>query len=361
MSTKDGKAIKIAGGGISGLAAAISLKSRGFEVEVFEKRKQVGGRFKGDLQGLENWTRKTDILEEIRDMGLGLDLSPPPLPPLYFMVNADQIYPVQFEQPLCYLVKRGTDPDSLDQAIYRRAQALDIPVRLGKALAPSEADIVATGPNSKKIFVVDVGIKFRTRHEDIAVALVDDKAAFRGYAYLLITRGYGCLCTVLFDRFHELRNQFELAQKIILERFPVQMDEVREVGGVGSFGMQDHFRASRMHVGEAAGLQDLLFGFGISSAMRSGVLAAECWETGKDYAAEAEMAFSGWQRASMVNRFLYEKMIKFKKGFKWFGPWLNEERNRAHFMHRAYQFSSKHRLLFPLAKKKMGKRYPGLI
>jgi len=52
--------IKILGAGLSGLTAGINLAKNGYEVEIFELRNDCGARFKGDLQGLENWSSKKD-------------------------------------------------------------------------------------------------------------------------------------------------------------------------------------------------------------------------------------------------------------------------------------------------------------
>ena len=46
--------IKIAGGGVAGLSAAISLKKFGFNPIIFEKNHVVGGNRHGDYEGLEN-------------------------------------------------------------------------------------------------------------------------------------------------------------------------------------------------------------------------------------------------------------------------------------------------------------------
>lgn len=50
--------IKILGAGLSGLSAAITLAKAGQPVDVFEVENEVGKRFRGDLEGLENWSEK---------------------------------------------------------------------------------------------------------------------------------------------------------------------------------------------------------------------------------------------------------------------------------------------------------------
>ena len=50
-SVMTSKSIKIAGGGIAGLTAAIQLKKYGFDPIVFEKDLQIGGSRLGDYEG----------------------------------------------------------------------------------------------------------------------------------------------------------------------------------------------------------------------------------------------------------------------------------------------------------------------
>ncbi len=356
------KHVTIAGAGISGMTTAICLQKLGYQARIYEKRNVIGGRFKGDLQGLENWTSRQDIIKEIEAAGLDMSLNPPtPLPPLYLLANGKTIYPIASSRPLCYLVKRGPDKDTLDQSLYRQVLNLKIPVYFGTKIKADDADIIATGPNSKKLFAVDLGVKFTTDHEDIAVAVVDNKAAYKGYAYLLISKGYGCLCTVLFDKFHLLRAQFEYAKNSVLKHFPIKMSDVREVGGVGSFATNDHHMNPKIHVGEAGGLQDFLFGFGIRSAIRSGVLAADCWANGLNYNLEAKRQFLSAQKAGLVNRYLFEKVGNFYGGYKWMVRWIRKNQNPGTFMNKAYHFTPIHQILYPFIKRSIKNRYTGIL
>ncbi len=65
--------IIICGAGPSGLTAAINLAESGFKVKVFEKNNDCGKRFHGDFQGLENWSSKEDILDEMNKMNISID------------------------------------------------------------------------------------------------------------------------------------------------------------------------------------------------------------------------------------------------------------------------------------------------
>jgi flavin-dependent dehydrogenase len=67
---------------------------------------------------------------------------------------------------------------------------------------------------------------------------------------------------------------------------------------------------NKMLVGETGGFQDLLWGFGIKNAVKSGFIAAKCILEGddcKDYYRNAGEYFKPNLNASVVNRFFWEK------------------------------------------------------
>jgi flavin-dependent dehydrogenase len=61
--------IKILGGGIAGLTAAINLKKAGRDVEVHE-RKTFCGKPSSDFESLENWTFNEDSLEFLKRINI---------------------------------------------------------------------------------------------------------------------------------------------------------------------------------------------------------------------------------------------------------------------------------------------------
>ena len=66
------KRIRILGGGIAGLTAAINLNKAGIAVEVHE-RKGYCGKHTSDFQFLENWTFDEDVLDLLRQMHIEAD------------------------------------------------------------------------------------------------------------------------------------------------------------------------------------------------------------------------------------------------------------------------------------------------
>ncbi|RLG17305.1 hypothetical protein DRN75_03820 [Nanoarchaeota archaeon] len=67
------KRVKILGAGLLGLTAAINLAKVGYDIDVFERNRDIGMRFHGDLQGLESWSEKDDILAELRQMNVAIN------------------------------------------------------------------------------------------------------------------------------------------------------------------------------------------------------------------------------------------------------------------------------------------------
>ncbi|HSR54133.1 MAG TPA: FAD-dependent monooxygenase, partial [Acidobacteriota bacterium] len=64
------KPVMIAGAGPAGLAASLAVARAGGQAQVVERRGEVGARFHGDFQGLENWSTKTDALEDLAALGI---------------------------------------------------------------------------------------------------------------------------------------------------------------------------------------------------------------------------------------------------------------------------------------------------
>src|SRR5271169_1948660 len=115
--------IKILGAGLSGLSAAINLARSGYKVEVYEKNKDVGMRFNGDLQGLENWSEKKDIIAELREMNVNVDFDYTPFHRI-ILTNTVKAREIHWKKPLFYLLKRGSFPGSIDYSLKEQALKL---------------------------------------------------------------------------------------------------------------------------------------------------------------------------------------------------------------------------------------------
>ena len=342
------KSLRILGSGPSGLTAAILLAKAGKEVHVYERKSDCGARFLGDLQGLENWTTQEDVLDLFKSMGLELNFEITPYRSLTLSDGEKLKKDFEFDVPLFYLVKRGVMAGSLDSGLKAQALKAGVHLHFNTTISKEEADIIATGPDTRKIVAIDKGIVFETSLPDMAVGLVNDHAAYKGYSYLLVTNSYGCICSVLFDSFNKMDNCFQVTLETFKQLYPLDIRNERPVGGLGHFSLTSNFiQNGRLNLGEAAGLQDLLWGFGIRSAVRSGYLAAQSILHAENYAEAANQEFIPRMKSSVVLRFLYEKLSRF--GYRYLIHTTHSQPDVRNFLRRAHRFTWIHKMIFPVA------------
>lgn len=345
------KTIKILGAGLSGLTAGINLAKAGYTVEVYEKRADSGARFHGDLQGLENWSEKVDVLDELEQMNITTNFVSSPFNMFFSIDNGDK-RPFKFDEPIFYVVKRGSMADSIDQSLKNQALKLGVKIKYNQTVSPDEVDIVATGPIIKAVVGAAKGIVFETTHPDIAIGIADTSAANGGYAYLLVTKGYGCLCSAVCGDLGNTNDCFAEAKKIITKTLSLDIQNPRNVGGVMCFSIKNKYKDDRsLFVGEAAGLQDLLFGFGMRHAITSGYIAAQSVIKNQNYEENVEKYFANKRKAGIVNRYLWEKTLNSRAYFFLFRRLLSKKR-----LYSFYNFNLIQRLLYPLALRQINKK-----
>jgi flavin-dependent dehydrogenase len=352
------KPLKIIGSGPSGLTAAINLAKAGREVHVYEKNSDVGQRFRGDLDGLENWSHKEDVLDHLARMNVLLGFPNHPFRDVT-VANGVRSQDFHFRRPLFYAVKRGIESDSFDQALKKQAILSGVNFHFKQSFAVTEGDIVATGPIVREIFAVDRGIVFQTDLPDTAIGLVNEAAAYQGYAYLIVAKGHGCMCTVLFDRFEDVHQCFEETTRIFKNLVGLDIRDAKSVGGIGGFALKNVFQSDgRLFVGEAAGIQDFLWGFGLRDAIASGFLAAQSILEGRSYEEMARTYFSRKLRASLVNRYLWEKFIT--RRYFYFMDRVKNAEHGLDLLSRMHGFNLLQRALYPFALTAMRKKYAHL-
>ena len=300
------KRVRIAGAGPAGLTAAIVLARAGRAVEVHERSDRLGQRFRGDLHGVDNWSPEGDITDALARWGIERSFLFEPVETLR-LTTGRRLSAVRSPQPLVYLVSRGDVTAGLERGLAEQAQDLGVSLHLGSPLDAKGADIIATGADPRHRFCVEVGIRFDTRTEDLAVGLIHPEAAQGGYAYLLIHGGRGCLSVVLFGGFDRAKQQLARARALLGASLDLDIRNPEPIGGFGSFQLHPDLGShAQPRVGEAAGLQDFVWGFGIRRAMASGALAAQCILEGSDYVAAARHSLAPLHRVGVINRCLWE-------------------------------------------------------
>lgn len=300
----------VIGAGPAGLVAAMTLARSRRSVHVYEKAETVGHRFAGDFQGLENWSSPVDALDRLARMGIEPSFAYRPMHDVTFYDHALRPVHAQSTDPMFYLVRRGPEAGSLDRALLDQARGAGADVLLGRRAEHAlRGDIVATGPRYAD--GIATGYVFPTMLEDQAHCIVSEDLAPAGYAYLLIWDGRATLATCLFRRTSDWKEARRRTAETFIRLVPnLDLGDARPFTGYGSVFGKTGFddEAGRLFVGEAAGLQDPEWGFGMWYAMESGFLAARSLIDGFDYAPEAEQAFRRRREVALFNRMMFEHL-----------------------------------------------------
>lgn len=340
--------VNIIGAGPAGLTAAIVLRKNGFPVKVYEMSSDVGHRLHGDFQGLENWSDEKDIIELLKELGLNINFLCVP----YYggTVYAPEMDPVivHSKRPIFYLVRRGSMPGTLDIGLKEQALSLGVDIIFNHRLKTFERTaIVATG--AKVADVVAVGITFTTAMKNQAVVVLNDAIAPKGYAYLLVNEGYGTMITVIYRDYAGANKYFENMMRFFKNNIKMDIKNEKRLGCYGNFFMRDtQIRYKKLYVGEAAGFQDCLWGFGMRYAILSGYLAAKSFINNSDYDKLWKRELKPMLQTSLINRYLFERFGH--AGYRYLAKKFSQG-NPCGFLRRHYNPMFLKNLLLPLAKR----------
>jgi flavin-dependent dehydrogenase len=350
--------IDILGAGLSGLSAATILSREGYDVHVYEIRADSGARFDGDFQGIENWTSDTDFFDEMREWGFDPEeFKATPFNIIDLIHPDDVITQPSTDKPAFRVVERGTDSHCIDQGFKRMAQAAGATIHYETRKAPEECDIIAAGP--KESSAIAFGEIFHTDHPNHVSFQLNDKLAPGAYSYLIIIDGIGLICTCLWRQQKKSSRYLNETIAWYEEHYELNRRPIKRVGGKGDFSLPDRYiYEGRYYVGEAGGLQDFMWGFGMRYAITSGALAAHSIMERCDYEKEIRGRLVPLVRASAINRFLMNRVSN--RGFKMVAThWIRDEKRHGdglHFMKWVYQPGIFRRALWPVVKFAMLRR-----
>lgn len=350
MSALPGRkdAVSVIGAGPAGLACAIVLARAGRRVVIHEARGRVGARFHGDFQGLENWSSDEDVLAELAQAGIEIRFDHHPVRRGTAFDAWGEAYAVASELPIYYLVRRGPDPGTLDRGLLDQALALGVEVRFDERVKEATGlAVLAGGP--READAIAVGYVFETTMSDGGYICFDEAIAAGGYAYLLVHQGRGTVASCLFTGFK--REAHYLAETVAMfrERVGLAMDNPRRFGGYANFRLpRTAVQGGHPVVGEHAGFQDALAGFGMRCALRSGILAARSLVEGSDYERAWRSQLLPELRASIANRFLSN--LTGNRGWRWTLARRLSQGDVRLALRRLYRPSLSKSLVFPLAR-----------
>ena len=301
------RTIKILGAGIAGLTAAINLKKAGVDVEVHE-RKSYCGKSTCDFQLLENWIFEEDALEVLQNLSIKTNFYAKSLHSLELTSPSLKTCLKKSSQPLMYLVKRGPMEDALDYALQKQAESINIPVIYKSKLTANDVNIIAIGRHNPNY--VANGITFSFDHPDRVIALFDDRLSFKMYAYFIVDDHVGQIVSINPAQRKDHISRFNLTVKRFEEILNQRIGPINHrFAGAGSLHVLNRANISgRYLIGEAAGFQDCLAGFGMMYAFKSGYHAAQSIINDEDYERRWQSDLLKTMRISQANRLLFEKL-----------------------------------------------------
>ena len=350
--------VHILGAGLSGLSAAIILSKNGYDVHVHEIRSDSGARFDGDFQGLENWTGSKDFFDEMREWGLDPDSFKSDAFSVVDLIHPDD----EITQPITdgvafRVVERGTDEHCIDQGFKRMAIEAGATIHYGSKRDPEECQIIAAGPKDSS--AVAFGEIFHTDHPNHVSFQLNDKLAPGAYSYLIVIDGIGWICTCLWRKQKKSGRYLNETIAWYESHYELNRRPIKRVGGKGDFSLPDkYFHDGRYYVGEAGGLQDFMWGFGMRYAITSGVLAAKSILGEGDYESEVRKNLVPLIKISATNRFLMNRIGD--NGFKMVARyWMRDQRKKGdglEFMRWVYTPGIFRKMLWPVTKLAMLRR-----
>ncbi|MFV2034186.1 MAG: NAD(P)/FAD-dependent oxidoreductase [Halocynthiibacter sp.] len=186
-------------------------------------------------------------------------------------------------RPLFYMLRRGSAPGTLDRALLDQAEVEGVEFRFADKVSRAVGrSVIATGP--RRADVIAAGYLFDTDLPEGAWLALGDRLAPKGYAYLLVHGGRGTLATCMFTGFKGQAAHMEATRRFFEGRLEFEMQNLRPFGGYGTVRLpRTALQGGHPVIGERAGFQDALAGFGIRYAMRSGLLAAQSILENTDY------------------------------------------------------------------------------
>lgn len=341
--------VSVVGAGPSGLAAAIELARNGVDVTIYEARAMVGARFHGDFQGVENWTTAEDVKDWLERLGITTAFPHHAVEAVTLVTPRLESFRVRGDRPLLYVVRRGTYAGTLDSGLEAIARESGARLRFRRRVKPGALSgplIWATGPSSTQAVVA--GVLAETSHPDQVVVVAGDELAPRCYAYCVIWDGRATLATALATRFPDAWRCFQRAREAFAELGLRDFRRERPFGGRANIMLGRPLqRGDQLWVGEAAGLQDYLLGFGLRYALLSGHLAARALLSGAPYADLVERALGQQFRAGLANRFIYDRAGD--RGYSLLIRWAATASSVRARARKVYLMTPLHRAIYPLA------------
>ncbi len=299
--------VTILGGGIAGLTAAINLKYAGLDVVVHE-RKHFCGKHTRDFQFLENWTSEQDALATLRRLNIRTDFYAKPCQVLELLSPTLKRCIKSSSRPFMYLVKRGPVEGSIDRALQKQAADAGIPIVFNSKFDREKVDIIATGKQAPTF--IAAGVTFHFDHPDKILVLFDDSLSRSIYSYFVVNDHIGLIVSInpVGDIGHRVRFDRTVKRFEQIVGFKLAGETHRFAAPASLYYSNRAKIDHQYYIGEAAGFQDCLAGFGMMYAAKSGFLAAASIAGDDDYDRRWRAELLKPMKVSRINRVLFERL-----------------------------------------------------
>jgi len=305
------KIITIAGAGIAGMTAAINLAKVGFEVEIIEKCSEVGARFDRDFQFFENWNQEEDVLDALKKMNIEINFPIIPIQDGRVYDYKYHEYEFHHNEPQMYLVKRGQFQYCLDFYLKEQAVKAGVKFRFKEKAELDNVDIIATGPSYEESLVYVKGVRFKTDIDYEIRVIFDSNIAPNVYAYMVAYEKAGLICTAYTKEYNYKKSGLRYVEDAIKAFQNTGSFEMTNKIYFNNYGISPLIKAhSKIVIGEAAGFQDVNWGFGMRLAVISGYLASRSIIENKNYWDLVNKDILPYIATTTFNRFIFEKFGK---------------------------------------------------
>ncbi|MFZ5648868.1 MAG: NAD(P)/FAD-dependent oxidoreductase [Bacillota bacterium] len=284
--------VAVIGAGPSGLACAHELERHGIYPVVFEKRHRPGELFDHTAAVLQLFTRPYDPLVHLRDK-FGIDLHPTGV--IKSIAMKSPYKKATAYGKLGYFLQRGHDPVTVESQLYSKIKSTLVTNTMADYLDLSrqyDYVVVATGSYDASraegvwslVFPTNLIGGTVTGKFDMTRMLmwVDTRYSGTAYAYLVPLEEKRAFLGLVVPEstVEKAREKWELFWKLENLGYDL-MNEVVLEHNAGF--VYPHQVGNILFVGIAGGFLEPFLGFGLISAIKSGVLAGRAIATGRNY------------------------------------------------------------------------------
>ena len=301
------KEVHIGGAGIAGLVAALKLKKNGFNPILYEKSSCCGYNRHGDFEGLETWNINSDPIRHLRENSIDITFNYSTFDEFDVHIPGKESIFIKSPEPFFHIVSRGNKPGDLDYELQRQVENQNIKINFNFKSDKNDLNIIATG--SKEVNAYIRGVVFETKHKNQIHLILGNNIAPYGYGYLIIIDGRATLAVAYKKKSKNRSSILNNLLDFVSNTIKIKIENYEEFASFGSFNYNTKKVDSkgRIHIGEAGGFQDYLFGFGIQYAIESAILAAKSYES-KTFQSLWRKQLRSHMRVSYRNRRFFERL-----------------------------------------------------